>query len=210
MNMTFFFYNSKKYLLTQWVKAMEIHIMHLKSENRPTSPWITTNENKPMSLMASSAEQVLVNACTNKCENRMTTDKKWKSATGTKQAFYVGVLFFYFSLSEKILTCHVQKDCLELPYTVTEFWHAMYKRWGSAVLPDKEVISHTEQVLKDGQEASLILLVRRIHLLQYFKAMIGISILNQLRKSLHMHPTLRDFMKPCSESLNQALNKHGR
>lgn len=128
----------------------------------------------------------------------------------TLQAFYVGVLFFYFSLSEKILTCHVQKECLELPYTVTEFWHAMYKRWGSAVLPDKEVISHTEQVLKDGQEASLILLVRRIHLLQHFKAMISISLLTQLRKSWHMHPTLRDFMKPCSESLNQALNKHGR
>lgn len=49
----------------------------------------------------------------------MTTDKKWKSATGTKQAFYVGALFFfYLSLSEEILT---QKDCLELPYTVTKF-----------------------------------------------------------------------------------------
>lgn len=107
-------------------------------------------------------------------------------------------VYLFISLSEKILTCHVQKDCLELPYTVTEFWHAMYKRWGSAVLPDKEVISHTEQVLKDGQEASLILLVRRIHLLQYFKAMIGISILNQLRKSWHMHQTLQDFIKPAN------------
>lgn len=143
-----------------------------------------------------------MNACIYKCENRKTSswlDKKWKSATGTKQAFYVGVLFFfYLSLSEEILTCHVQKDCLELPYTVTKFWHAMYKRWGSAVLPDKEVISHTEQVLKDGQEASLILLVRRIHLLQHFKAMISISILNQLRKSWHMHQNLQDFIKPAN------------
>lgn len=164
-----------------------------------------------MSLLASSAKQVLVNACTNKCENRKTSS--WLQTKNESQLlepnrhFMWEFCFFYFSLSEKILTCHVQKDCLELPYTVTEFWHAMNKRWGSAVLPDKEVISHTEQVLKDGQEASLILLVHRIHLLQYFKAMIGISILNQLRKSWHIYaPNFTRFYK-ASKSLNPGLNK---
>lgn len=136
--------------------------------------------------------------------------QKMKVSYWNQTGILCGSFVFLFFIVWENLDMPCTKRMSWIALSVTEFWHAMYKRWGSAVLPDKEVISHTEQVLKDGQEASLILLVRRIHLLQHFKAMISISLLTQLRKSWHMHPTLRDFMKPCSESLNQALNKHGR
>lgn len=83
-----------------------------------------------MSFLASSAEQVLLSAHTNKCENRQTSPwlqtKNESQLQEPKQAFYVGVFWLFF-IVWWVLTCLVQKDCLELPYTMTDIWHAMYE-----------------------------------------------------------------------------------
>lgn len=94
------------------VKAGYTHSA-LKSEKRPTSPWIMTKmKKKTMSLLASSAEQVLFSAHTNKCENRQTSpwlQTKMKVSYRNQNRHFIWEIFGFFSLSD-------------------ESWHALYKK----------------------------------------------------------------------------------
>lgn len=88
------------------------------------------NENKPMSFLASSAEQVLLSAHIYKCENRQTSpwlQTKMKVSYRNQNRHFMWEFFGFFFIVWWVLTCLVQKDCLELPYTMTDIWHAMYE-----------------------------------------------------------------------------------